>query len=297
MDSWNWSDWGQKDTVDEVVILDSLYFMALNSALKMARELGEEKDISWYQERIESLEKGFNKKYWKGHFYSSNKKKFQDDRANALTILSGIAPQERHESIVKNVLVPNQFCSPHFEWMVEEALCYAGHYHEALKRMKERYQSQVDRKDLSTLYEKFPNGGSYNHAWNAPNTILAKHIIGIAPSQVGWQEYQILPNLEHFTALHQVVPSIQGDITVDIKLTDESYRLQLDSPQGTTAVIGIPKQSLTPKTVEVNGSQVWSNGAFVENVAGITWHGEDEKYLKFNLAPGEWKVAATTQNR
>lgn len=295
MDSWKWSDWGEKGTVDDIVILDSLYFMALNSAKKMAIELGETKDVAWYDKRIKALMKGFNQKYWNGKFYSSNAKKFQDDRANALAILSGLAGAEKHAAIVENVLIPNQFCSPHFEWMVEEAMCYAGRYDAALKRMKERYQSQVDRKSLSTLYEMFPRGGSYNHAWNAPNTILAKHIIGIAPSKSGWSEYQILPNLEHFTSLKQVVPSVQGDITVEIKLADRAYGIRLDSPEGTNAVVGIPKASITPKTIEVNGVQVWSHGSFVGNLSGITWNGEDSKYIKFNVSPGAWTVTAIGQ--
>jgi hypothetical protein len=296
MDSWNWSDWGEKGTVDDKVILDSLYFMALNSAKKMALELGEEQDLSWYDGRIETLKKGFNKKYWTGEYYSSNARKFQDDRANALAILSGVAGQDKYDAIVENVLIPNQFCSPHFEWMVEDAMCYAGRYDAALKRMRERYQSQVDRKGLSTLYEMFPKGGSYNHAWNAPNTILAKHIVGIAPTKVGWSEYQILPNLEHFTTLKQVVPSVKGDITVDINLTDNSYLMNLVSPQGTTAVIGVPKTSIKPKTIKVNGTVLWNNGTFAGNIAGISWNGEDDKYIKFKVAPGTWTFSAEVQN-
>jgi len=291
-DSWKWSDWGEKGTVDDKVILDSLYFMALNSAKKMALKLGEDQDISWYDDRIQTLEKGFNKKYWKGKYYSSNPKKFQDDRANALAILSGLADPDKYNSIVENVLIPNLYCSPHFEWMVEEAMCQAGAYEAALKRMKERYQPQVDREWLSTLYEMFPNGGSYNHAWNAPNTILAKHIAGIAPLRPAWSVYQIMPNLEHFTAVEQVIPSVKGDITVDIKRTDKLYGMKLSSPEGTTAIVGIPKASITPKVIEVNGSKVWKNGAFTGGVEGVTWNGEDEKYFKFNIAPGAWTFSA-----
>ncbi|MGB6223681.1 GH116 family glycosyl hydrolase [Haloferula sp.] len=295
MDSWNWSDWGQKGTVDDKVILDSLYFMALNSAKKMARELGRKQDLSWYDKRIETLKKGFNKKYWTGEYYSSNASKFQDDRANALAILSGVAGQDKYDAIVENVLIPNQFCSPHFEWMVEDAMCYAGRYDAALKRMKERYQSQVDRKGLSTLYEMFPKGGSYNHAWNAPNTILAKHIVGIAPTKVGWSEYQILPNLEHFTTLKQVVPSVKGDITVDIDRHEKSYDLELVSPEGTVAIAGVPKSIGQVVEITANGKTIWSRGGFADSGQGITTAGEDETHLKFRVPPGTWKLSATAE--
>ena len=295
-DSWDWSDWGKKGTLDAPVIQPALYFMALNSARKMAETLGKTQDIAWYDDRIESMRESFDKKFWKGKFYSSNPKKFQDDRANCLTILSGLASAEKHEAIARNVLIPNYYCSPHFEWMVEEALCQAGMPEAALKRMKDRYKRQVSREGMSTLYEMFPNGGTYNHAWNAPNTILSKYIVGIAPTKSGWSEYQILPNMAHFTTMKQVVPSVQGDITVEINRTDKSYRMHLISPQGTTAVVGIPKSSITPKTIKVNGSLIWNDGSVVGSVPGVSPNGEDDKHIKFNVAPGTWTFSAEIQN-
>lgn len=295
MDSWKWSDWGEKGTVDDVVILDSLYYMALSSAKKMAVELGEKQDIAWYDERIQTLEKAFNRKYWKGSFYSSNPNKFQDDRANALAILSGLAGKDKYGSIVENVLIPNQFCSPHFEWMVEEAMCYAGQYEAALKRMKERYQLQVDRTWLSTLYEMLPQGGSYNHAWNAPNTILAKHMVGIAPTQPAWSEYQIMPNLAHLTAVKQVVPTVKGDISVEIARSEKQFALDLVSPAGTTALVGIPLGVIQPEIVKVNGSVVYLSGKAVSGMAGVSFRGVEGKYITFEVAPGSWSFDAINE--
>jgi hypothetical protein len=293
VDYWNWSDWGQKGTIDQDVILNAFYFMALSSAKEMALELGETADVAGFDEHMQAMEKGFNQKYWNGKYYTSKSGTLQDDRANALAILSGLASPDKYESIVENVLIPNHYCSPHFEWMVEDAMCQAGYYEAALTRMKERYQSQVDQEWLSTLYEKFPDGGSYNHAWNAPNTILAKHVAGIQPTKPGWSEYQILPNLAHMNAVKQVVPSVQGDIIVDLKQTDTTYSMQLISPEGTTAVVGIPKASISPKVIQVNGSHVWKNGAFMDGVSGVRWNGEDDKYFKFNVAPGNWSIVAS----
>ncbi|KAA1259088.1 Bacterial alpha-L-rhamnosidase [Rubripirellula obstinata] len=294
-DFWNWSDWGVKNTLDQDVVLDSLYYMALNSAKKMAMELGEKKDIVWYDERIESMDKAFNKAYWTGKYYSSRPGKLQDDRANCLTILSGLADEDKHDSIVENVLIPNQFCSPHFEWMVEEAMCYAGRYDAALTRMKERYQSQVDREGMSTLYEMFPNGGTYNHAWNAPNTILSKHIAGIEPTGIGWSEFQILPNMEHFASLKQVVPSVSGDITVGLEQKENAFNLDLVSPDGTTAVIGIPKSIGTLAEIRANDKPIWKEGQFISSGLQIQQADEDDKYLKFKLPAGTWKISATAR--
>lgn len=292
MDAWNWFDWGQEGTIDQTVILDALYYMALKSAVKMARTLGEDKDIAGYEKRIEGLEKGFRESYWKDGFYSSNPKKFQDDRANALAILTGLATEDQLDSIVERVLIPNHFCSPHFEWMVEEAMCVAGHHDASLERMKERYQSQVDRKDLTTLYEKFPRGGSYNHAWNAPNTILAKHIAGIHPTEAGWRTFEVMPNLEHLTEVKMTIPSVQGEITLGLKSDDQTFAIDLVSPAETTAIVGIPKSAVSPDVIEVKGQAVWRKGNFTGGVNGLRWKGESDKFIQFEAEAGRWTFAA-----
>jgi hypothetical protein len=185
LDFWDWYDWGEKGTQDKKALQPAMYFAALQGSLKMAETLNQSGDVRWFQNRIKSTRKAYNDQFWTGEFYSSDAGKLQDDRANAMAVLAGLATEEKYDAIARNVLIQNYFCSPHFEWMVEEALCKMGMPDAALKRMKDRYQSQVDRKNISTLYEMFPNGGTYNHAWNAPNTILSKSKRGITVVTAG----------------------------------------------------------------------------------------------------------------
>ncbi len=292
VDSWNWSDWGQKDTIDEQVILNAFYFMALNSARKMALELGETGDVVWLDERIQAMKTGFNKKYWNGTYYTSKPSTLQDDRANALAILSGLAESDKYKSIVENVLIPNQYCSPHFEWMVEDAMCRAGYYEAALTRMKQRYQSQVDREDMTTLYEKFPKGGTYNHAWNAPNTILSKHVAGIMPTKPGWSEYQILPTLLHLSSLKAVVPTVHGNVTLNILQQNRAYEIELISPTETVALVGVPKSVGRITEIQANEATIWADGSFKECDLGVEPAGEDENFIKFCLTAGTWRILA-----
>lgn len=291
-DSWDWNDWGVKGTIDSEPIQTALYYMALARAKLMAETLGESAHIPWYESRMNSIKRTFNKVYWKEGYYSSNVNEFKDDRANALAILSGLADSSKSGQIVTNVLVPNHYCSPHFEWMVNEAMCMAGKYPESLARMKERYQSQVDNVEITTLYENFPKGGSYNHAWNAPNTVLSRYIAGIAPTKVGWSEYQILPNLGHLTSLNEVVPSVKGDIEVSITQKSEKYLLDLISPEGTVAIVGIPKFGGYVSKIAVNDKVVWKKGTFMGSMDEILWNEEDSKYIKFNVLPGTWRFSA-----
>ena len=292
-DSWDWVDWGVKETADKEPIQTAFYYLALNKAKEMAEVLGEETHAKWYEARMQTMKPAFEKAFWKDGFYSSNAEKLKDDRANAIAIVSGIANPKYYNQIVDNVLIPNRFSSPHFEWMVEEAMCIAGRYKASLARMKYQYQSQVDKEEMSTLYEMFPRGGSYNHAWNGTNKILSKYIAGVEPTKVAWTEYQIMPNLVHFKQLKKVIPTVKGNITIDLEVTAKEYVLELESPENTTAIIGIPKKDKEIKEVVVNGKMIWKNGKNKKSVKGLVFDSENEDFLKFKAQSGTWKIDAS----
>ncbi len=292
---WNWVDWDSGNTFDRFPIFNALYYYALNSAKKMAETLNKpQDDVDWYNGRINQIKMGFNDNYWTGSFYSSDPSAYQDDRTNALAIITGLADESKHDAIVQNVLVPNHFCSPHFEWMIEEAMCIAGSHSEALARMKSRYQAQVNNPETTTLNEYFTIGkGTDNHAWNAPNTILSKHIAGIAPVDAGWSKYKVYPNLVHLSSVKQIMSSVKGDISVDINISETEYQLDLISPTGSVAVVGIPKSNILASQITVNGTLVWENGNFIDGVSIIGEKGEDDDFIWFELNDGNWTVIAT----
>lgn len=292
-DSWDWNDWGVKETVDKEPIQTALYYMALTSAKKMAEALGETSHSTWYDVRLASIKTAFDQVYWKNGFYSSNETSLKDDRANALAILSGLVDESKFNQIIENVLIPNKYASPHFEWMVEAAMCEAGNFKEALQRMKDQYTSQVNQTDITTLYENFPKGGSYNHAWNASNTVLNKYIVGIEPTEVGWSAYKVCPNMVHLTSIKVVVPSVRGTIKVSICKTEKKFSLEIESPEVTTAIVGIPKNNWNISRIKAGNQLVWSQGEFINGVKGIQKNGEDDKFITFKVAPGTWNFEAT----
>jgi len=286
-----WVDWGENPDTTPVQVC--WYYMALDSAKKIALELGKTADVAWYDARLKSIRDNFAKVYWRDGYYGTEGKP-KDERVSALAILAGLADENQYAALLETVLIPEHNASPHMEWIIEEAMMLAGDHEAGMGRMKQRYAGQVENKQLTTLGEKYgtERSGTYNHAWNAPNYVLSRYIAGIAADEVAWKTYHVRPNLAHLTALKQVVPSVKGDITVDITRTDKAYTMQLISPAGTTALVGIPKAAISPKVIQVNGTPVWSKGRFEGQVSGITWNGEDEKYIKFNVAPGTWSFVA-----
>lgn len=290
----NWVDWGiDSDPTPTNVIL---YFMALKAAKKMAVALGETKDIAWYDKRIISIQDNFENEYWQGNRYGSQKKKIEE-RVSALAIISGLAKKEHYVTLVDSVLVPVQKSSPHMEWMAEEALMMAGEYDKGLERMKQRYKQQVNRKWLTTLYEKFlPKlKGTYNHAWNAPNYVLSKYIAGIKATSVAWETFEVKPNLAHMTSLKQVVPSVKGEITLNVKKEAKKYSLSFNAPRKTEASVYIPKEGKVLSKIKVNGKDIWKKGTFKSNSDKVRFVKEDKDHVVFKVKEGFWTFTATNK--
>ena len=285
----NWVDWGI-DT-DPVATNVVLYYMALKSAKKMALALGETKDVVWYDKRITSIKNNFEKEYWQGNRYGT-KNKLIEERLSALAILSGLAKEEHHTILVDSVLVPVKKSSPHMEWIAEEAIMLTGQYDKGLQRMKDRYKEQVDRNWLTTLYEKYQPKlrGTYNHAWNAPNYVLSRYIAGVKATDVAWSTYEVKPNLAHMTSVKQIVPSVKGDITVEVNKTENSYQLDLISPEKTTGTIYIPKAEKNVEEIKVNGKSIWKKNKLKKRIDGFYFESESPEFLKFQVKSGIWQV-------
>ena len=216
----------------------------------------------------------------------------KDDRANAVAILFDLALPAQFQQIVDNVLVPNHYASPHFEWMIYNAMAKAGRYKDAIARMKKRYGPQVDNPELSTLAEYLPARGTENHAWNAPSTVLSKYIAGVKPTSVAWKSYEIMPNLTHLTKVSQLVPSVKGDILFKLEVEDDKLNIVLKSPSNTTAKIGVPKVITNTTTISFNGNEAWNRDDKSYKVAGIEFLGENDDYFIFSVGSGTWLITA-----
>ncbi|WP_299059469.1 LamG-like jellyroll fold domain-containing protein [uncultured Polaribacter sp.] len=290
----NWTDWGSDRDGD--AIRATWYYIALKAAKKMAIVLDKNEDIPWYDNRINSMKQNYVQKYWRGSSYNTSGKPIEE-RVSSLAVIAGLSDETHYQTLVDEVLFPIRKSSPHFEWLAEEALMQLGHPEKALTRMKEVYDFQVDNPNLTTLYERFENDpkdnlGTPNHAWNAPNYILSRYITGIKATEVAWASYEVCPTMANLTSFKTTVPSVKGDIFVEVAAGKNNFNLKLESPQNTKAVVGIPKTNTEIFEVTVGGVTVWKDGAFVNGVQGITFNSEDESFIKFNVTPGVWDFNA-----
>ena len=156
------------------------------------------------------------------------------------------------------------------EKYVLDAMFVMGREQDALERMRLRYKPMIDH-ESTTLWEHFiPGWGTKNHAWTGgPLINLSGHVAGVWPETPGYETYHVIPQLGDIREISVLVPSVKGNIKVEICRKDDEIRLVLDSPAGTVARVGVPKIK-----------------ADMQVTCDAAYDSEDEKYMYFLAQPG-----------
>ncbi len=235
--SWDWPDWGSK--ADMTAIENAWVYYALSATEEMAEILGRKEDISFFTETKATISEGY-KALWTDEGFKSDDVNKPDDRANALAVLSGLAEKEQLD-VIKNVLSNTKNSSPYMEYYVLEALCKMGEYEAAKARIKERYKDMMGE-DYSTLWEFWDSWrGTKNHAWSGgPLVIMSKHFAGITPVEAGYEKVRIAPEYTLSDNMSCTVPSVKGLITLNYKMNEGKYIINITLPEDVQAEIAVP---------------------------------------------------------
>lgn len=252
---WSWGDWGTD--VDMEVLTTCWYYLALKAEKEFALHLRKLYDANQIGEMMKRISAVFDARYWNGKAYRSKLHNGEtDDRAQAMAVVSGLAPVGRYKALLK-VFKKEYHASPYMEKYVMEALFMMGEPEFALKRMRDRYAKMISY-PYTTLFEGWGigaegfGGGTINHAWSGgPLTILSQKLCGIEPLAPGFKQFRVAPQLGSLNKASAVVPTLYGDIRVDIRQQDHKLGIQVVVPQGTTAVVALPgskEKVLSPGT-------------------------------------------------
>lgn len=241
---WSWGDWGTD--VDMEVLTTCWYYLALKAEKEFALHLRKLYDANQIGEMMKRISAAFDARYWNGKAYRSKLHNGEtDDRAQAMAVVSGLAPVGRYKALLK-VFKKEYHASPYMEKYVMEALFMMGEPEFALKRMRDRYAKMMSY-PYTTLFEGWGigaegfGGGTINHAWSGgPLTILSQKLCGIEPLASGFKQFRVAPQLGSLNKASAVVPTLYGDIRVDIRQQDHKLGIQVVVPQGTTAVVALP---------------------------------------------------------
>lgn len=189
---WPWYD--NMYNCDGPIIENCWYTIALRFALRTANLLNDHRFDEFLTGRLESISAAFEGAFWKDTYYSSGI--LVDDRANALSVLAGLCPEE-HFYHIRRVLLGVFNATAFMENYVLFALCEMGYVKDAYERMASRYYGLAYNEN-TTLWETFFILGTKNHAWSgAPATLAFRYFMGIDTID-GFKTFSLNPCYELF---------------------------------------------------------------------------------------------------
>lgn len=290
----NWYDWGAK--VQDKRLLDNCwYFIALKTLLIMADKYGEKNNIDEMKRRIDLIRSKFNGLFWNDNgLKSPGYEGMPDDRGNALAVYGGLVSEGKWPGL-RELFMQSLLSGISMERFVIEALLTMGYAEDAMNRIKFRFSRELTSKD-TTLPENF--GGTSNHGWGGWMPIIAgKYIAGILPIVSGFNSFSVMPQPGNLTSLSIILPTIKGQINLELKVKKEKTVMKVLVPQGTTAYIGIPYRNdeMAEKgysSIEVNDFIIWNKIKNISQLSNIEFVEDNKRHIIFNVSEGEWIFTA-----
>lgn len=256
--AWRWAD--STENVDYTVLENAWYYYDLTVMDRIAQELGETADSAFLEERMHTVGDGFQS-FWTAQGYMSGEVTEPDERANALAVLSGLAGEDRYETIAE-IFQTSFYATPLLEYYVESACMAVGRPDLAELRIKRQYRDMIEgvhAKEASTLWEYWNYGqGTSNHAWSGgPLVLLSEDFAGIRPTAPGYAEFEVKPQMGSLSEISCVVPTTHGKIMVILSADEEEclFQMELTKPAGETARVAVPRMG-GETTVTINGKTV-----------------------------------------
>ncbi|MCQ2137977.1 MAG: glycoside hydrolase [Bacteroidales bacterium] len=237
---WNWPDAGTD--CDAEALLHPWYYLALKGEAAFARELGRTEDAEQDEAMMRMISDSFEKKFWKGDKYrSDNYTGADDDRVQAMAIVSGLASEDKYPALVK-VIEREYHATTYMERYVLDALFIAGEAEMALERMRKLYPT-VMQGGCSTLWEHWNWDGTNNHAWTGGGIIaLSQRVAGISPLEPGYKVFEVKPQMGGLKKVEAWMETSYGMIEVFLSRKGRTISATLRVPEGTTALVHTGRQ-------------------------------------------------------
>jgi len=223
---WNYVDWteewyaGIPDEADNGYssIINIHYLYTLHQAVEIFQYYGEEEEAMKWQNVADKLAPAIIRQ-----FYNEDRSMFADtpdqtiysQHANIFAILAGLTPVGEENDLMNRILTDKSLIqsSYYFRYYLFEALRTSGLGHLFIDLL-EPWENMMSM-GLTTFAEKPDPTRSDCHAWSAsPLYFYMTLICGIEPSDFGFNEVSIEPDLGELKFVKGVMPHPKGEIKV-----------------------------------------------------------------------------------
>jgi alpha-L-rhamnosidase len=258
--AWPFVDWSpefDKDTPQARSATQFEFYRAFSDGAWLLSEMGDSAAAEKYRTRADEIRKAAQ-----SVALDPATDTFGDRwQANAMAIYSRVATPQQTAAIWQHVLShpPKFMITPYYNFYAISAMADAGHRREALDWIRKYWGGMIDegatsfwegydpswpKQDFHAHLQADDGEGyfvSLAHGWSSGPTVwLSEQILGIRPTQPGFREAAIRPDLAGLTWARGSVPTPQGAISADYKASGAELDALIDLPSGVTARISMP---------------------------------------------------------
>ncbi|PYV92420.1 MAG: hypothetical protein DMG05_04675 [Acidobacteria bacterium] len=227
----------------------------------IATDLGKSMEASKWKSQAETIRNALRRLHWNpsrqayvDSVIEGKQSGIVTETANGMALLFDIATPDQVPRIIQVLADPHSDivrATPLYFYYTLEGLLKQGVAEVALRQMRERYTTMIEASDVPTIWEKWklyePHEGLF---WSrvhsggvGPAWTLSKHVLGVYPTEPGFQRCRIEPKAEGLQWARGVFPSVRGDIKVGWRREGERFSLDTVLPAGLETDLTLPRNA------------------------------------------------------
>jgi hypothetical protein len=265
---------------DYNAVTNAYHYEALKLLGMIASALNNQQDAAFYEKEARAFLTRYNSFFFKnrlGYYVDGDTTLHASLHSNMFPVAFGMTPPARLPKVLEYIRSRRMACSVYGSQFLMDALYDANDADYALSMLvktDDRGWFNMIREGSTISMEAWDNkykpNQDWNHAWGAaPANIIPRKLMGVEPLTPGFDLVRIRPQIASLTRAKSVIPTIKGQITLEIENRQGEYLMRLTLPANMESEVYLPllskKYEVTTngnlqKTTPVKGAPFLSLG-------------------------------------
>lgn len=256
---------------DYNAVTNAYHYETLKLMARIAGVLKLQEDVVFFSKAASTFLPLYNNTFFDnklGYYVDGDTTRHASLHANMFPVAFGMVPSGRMNKVVDFIHSRKMACSVYGSQFLMDALYEASDADYALSMLTKtddrswynmiRVGSTIS---LEAWDNKYKPNQDWNHAWGAvPANTIPRKLMGVEPLMPGFDKVRIKPQLASLSWAKAVIPTIKGEIRMDIENKKGEYQMKLTIPANMEGLVYLPlfskKYEVKSNGVKLKTSQV-----------------------------------------
>jgi len=245
-------------------VVNALYYKCLVVLGEISAVLGAEAESKSYVAEAEKVKKIFNEQFFDsktGLYVDGIGTDHSSLHSNMFPIYCDLIDAEKLPKVVEFIKSRGLRCSIFGSQVLMDALydAEAGNYaYKLLTSDGLRSWYNTIKLGSTLAIEAWDNSFKPNLDWNhiagaVPGNIIPLRLMGITPAAPGFAVANVKPQIGELKQAHLKLPTIRGEVIEDINVSENDYKMTLETPANMTSRVSLPTFGSKKLKVKIDG--------------------------------------------